>query len=201
VQFARNNFAKRGAIRLSPSTTNLTAARRWFRTAGTHLDGIVAKRTDLDYRSGTRDGMQKVKHRRTADCVVGGFRYATGKKLVGSLLLGLFNEKGLLDHVGFTSSFTVADRKKITDVVVPLKGTPGFTGRAPGGPSRWSTRRSDEWEPLKTRLVVEVEYDHFSDDRFRHGTHLLRFRSDKAPRQCTIDQVDRRKGSALRLLK
>ncbi len=200
-QFARKYFKDKDAIRLSPATTKLTAARRWFRTAGNHLDGIVAKRTDLEYRSGTRDGMQKIKHRRTADCVVGGFRYATGKKVVGSLLLGLYNYEGLLDHVGFTSSFTAADRKRITEMVIPLKGKPGFTGRAPGGPSRWSTRRSDEWEPLKTRLVVEVEYDHFSGDRFRHGAHLLHFRPDKAPRQCTIEQVDRRKGSALRLLK
>ena len=201
LQFARKYFKQKGAIRLSPATPSLAAARRWFRTAGSHLDGIVAKRTDLAYRSGKRDGMQKVKHRRTADCVVGGFRYATGKKVIGSLLLGLYNDEGLLDHVGFTSSFTVADRKKITAIVVPLKGKSGFTGRAPGGPSRWSTRRADEWEPLKARLVVEVEYDHFSGDRFRHGTHLLRFRPDKSPRQCTMDQVDRRKGSALRLLK
>jgi ATP-dependent DNA ligase len=201
-QFARKYFKAGGELRLSPATTKLAAARRWFRAAGAHLDGIVAKRLDLEYRSGTRDGMEKVKHRRTADCVVGGFRYAAAdNKQVGSLLLGLYDDEGRLNHVGFTSSFKAADRKKITQMVTRLKGKPGFTGRAPGGPSRWSTRRSDEWEPLKTRLVVEVEYDHFSGDRFRHGTHLLRWRPDKAPRQCTLEQVDRRRGSALKLLK
>jgi ATP-dependent DNA ligase len=201
-KFARKYFKGSGDIRLSPATTKLTAARRWFRAAGAHLDGIVAKRLDLEYRSGTRDGMQKVKHRRTADCVVGGFRYLEAdKKQVGSLLLGLYDDEGLLNHVGFTSSFKAADRKKISETVTPLMGKPGFTGRAPGGPSRWSTRRTDEWEPLKPRLVVEVQYDHFSGDRFRHGTHLLRWRPDKAPRQCTLEQVDRRKGSALKLLK
>jgi ATP-dependent DNA ligase len=201
-QFSRKYFKANRDIRLSPATTKLAAALRWFRAAGAHLDGIVAKRLDLEYRSGTRDGMEKVKHHRTADCVVGGFRYAAAdKKQVGSLLLGLYDDEGRLNHVGFTSSFKAADRKKITHMVAPLKGKPGFTGRAPGGPSRWSTRRSDEWEPLKTRLVVEVQYDHFSGDRFRHGTHLLRWRPDKAPRQCTLEQVDRRKGSALKLLK
>jgi ATP-dependent DNA ligase len=201
-KFARKYFKAGGDIRLSPATTKLTAARRWFGAAGAHLDGIVAKRLDLEYRSGTRDGMQKVKHRRTADCVVGGFRYlAADTKQVGSLLLGLYDDEGLLNHVGFTSSFNAADRKKISEIVTPLEGKPGFTGRAPGGPSRWSTRRTDEWEPLKTRLVVEVQYDHFSGDRFRHGTHLVRWRPDKAPRQCTLEQVDRRKGSALKLLK
>jgi ATP-dependent DNA ligase len=144
--------------------------------------------------------MQKIKHHRTADCVVGGFRYATGKKVIGSLLLGLYDDEGQLDHVGFTSGFTASERKRLVSVVAPLIGKPGFSGRAPGGPSRWSTRRTDEWEPLKPKLVVEVSYDHFSGDRFRHGTRLLRWRPDKAPRQCTFEQVDRRKGSALRLL-
>jgi ATP-dependent DNA ligase len=199
--FAKKYFKANPHIRLSPATSRLADARRWFRAAGAHLDGIVAKRLDLEYRSGTRDGMEKVKHHRTADCVVGGFRYATGKKVIGSLLLGLYDDEGLLNHVGFTSSFTAAERKRLLTVVTPLKGKPGFTGRAPGGPSRWSTRRTDEWQPLKTKLVVEVSYDHFSGDRFRHGTKLLRWRPDKAPRQCTFEQVDRRKGSALRLLK
>jgi ATP-dependent DNA ligase len=155
----------------------------------------------LPYQSDNRDGMQKVKPRRTADCVVGGFRYATGKRVVGSLLLGLFNEQGLLDHVGFTSSIKHADRAKLTARLERLIKPPGFTGNAPGGPSRWSTKRSTEWEPLKPELVVEVEYDHFTGGRFRHGTTFVRWRPDKAPRQCTLDQVGRGGEGSLKLLK
>jgi ATP-dependent DNA ligase len=145
--------------------------------------------------------MQKIKHRRTADCVVGGFRYAEGKPYVGSLLLGLFNDEGLLDHVGFTSGIKAAERAKLTALLKPLIGAPGFTGKAPGGPSRWSTKRTTEWEPLQTKLVVEVEYDHFTGGRFRHGTTLLRWRADKRPEACTLDQVAGRGGKLLRLLK
>jgi ATP-dependent DNA ligase len=120
--------------------------------------------------------------------------------VIGSLLLGLYDEEGLLHHVGFTSSFKAAEQTKITKLVEPLIQPPGFTGRAPGGPSRWSTKRSSEWQPLKTKLVVEVEYDHFTGDRFRHGTKLLRWRPDKAPRQCTLDQVKQGRGASLRIL-
>ncbi|HEX6546485.1 MAG TPA: ATP-dependent DNA ligase, partial [Bryobacteraceae bacterium] len=126
---------------------------------------------------------------RSADCVVGGFRYATGKPIVGSLLLGLYDTNGLLNHVGFTSGFAAIDRK---DLTVKLKGLiepPGFTGQAPGGPSRWSTERSAAWEPVKPVLVVEVQYDHFTGAHFRHGTKLLRWRPDKDPHQCTVKQV------------
>jgi ATP-dependent DNA ligase len=133
--------------------------------------------------------MQKVKRMRTADCVVGGFRYASGKPVVGSLLLGLYAEDGLLHHVGFTSAFAKSEKSELLAKVEPLKKPPGFTGRAPGGPSRWSTERSEQWEPLSPELVVEVQYDHFSEGRFRHGTRLLRWRPDKAPRQCLMDQV------------
>ena len=133
--------------------------------------------------------MQKVKRRRTADCVVGGFRYASRGRVVGSLLLGLYDPHGLLHHVGFTSAFSAAQRTALLERVLPLVRAPGFTGRGPGGPSRWSTERSTEWEPLAPELVVEVAYDHFTGGRFRHGAHLLRFRPDKAPRACTIDQV------------
>jgi ATP-dependent DNA ligase len=182
----------------------LAEARRWFKRVGGNLDGIVAKRLDLPYRSGLRDGMQKIKQRRTADCVVGGFRYlehAPGsRKAIGSLLLGLYDDEGRLDHVGFTSSFKSADRKKIMEIVKPYMGGAGFSGRAPGGPSRWSRRRSDEWEPLDPRLVVEIEYDHFTGGRFRHGTHLVRWRPDKAPRACTLEQVASRGAGTLKLL-
>jgi ATP-dependent DNA ligase len=173
-------------FRLSPGTTNRAAARRWL-DAGKY-EGIVAKRLDGPYLGGER-AMVKVKRRRTADCVVGGFRYATGEKRVGSLLLGLYNDEGLLDHVGFTSGFGGIDRRELTKKLEKLRGRPGFTGRAPGGPSRWSTERSAQWIPLKPKLVVEVSFDHVSDERFRHGTRLLRFRPDKAPSQCRLEQI------------
>ena len=133
--------------------------------------------------------MVKVKCLRTADCVVGGFRYATNSRLVGSLLLGLFDDAGKLDHVGFTSGIADDRREVLTRKVEALKGGPGFTGDAPGGPSRWSTERSTQWEPLKLKLVAEVQYDHVSGDRFRHGTRFLRWRPDKRPQDCTVEQL------------
>jgi ATP-dependent DNA ligase len=187
--FAEKCLAGAKGLRLSPATTNAKAARRWLAMAGGAFDGVMAKRLDLEYRSGDRTGMQKVKHLRTADCVVGGFRYASNARVVGSLLLGLYDADGLLHHVGFTSGFSAADRKRLLAKLEPLIRPPGFTGRAPGGPSRWSTSRSADWQPLAPRLVVEVRYDHFTGDRFRHGTRFLRWRPDKSPRQCTMDQV------------
>jgi ATP-dependent DNA ligase len=133
--------------------------------------------------------MEKVKLLRTADCVVGGFRYATGSRQVGSLLLGLYNDEGKLDHVGFTSSIANADRKALTKKLEQLIGPPGFSGNAPGAPSRWSTERSTQWEPLKPKLIAEVQYDHVTGDRFRHGTRFLRWRPDKKPAQCTFEQL------------
>lgn len=133
--------------------------------------------------------MIKVKRARTADCVVGGFRYATDSNLVGSLLLGLYNDAGLLDHVGFTSGLAAADKPALTRRLEALKGEPGFTGDKPGGPSRWSTERSSHWTPLRPELVVEVFFDHVSGDRFRHGTRLLRFRPGKTPGQCRLIQI------------
>jgi ATP-dependent DNA ligase len=145
--------------------------------------------------------MQKIKNYRSADCVVGGFRYNEGKKTVGSLLLGLYNAQGLLDHVGFTSSLHADEKKALTAKLEKLIAPPGFTGDRPGGPSRWSTKRSGEWQPLKPKLVVEVCYDHFSGGRFRHGTRLLRWRPDKAPKQCTIGQVKQKTADLMKLLK
>jgi ATP-dependent DNA ligase len=177
------------SLRLSPATTSRAEAERWLKRAGGgQLDGVVAKRLDEPYRSGERS-MVKVKCLRTADCVVGGFRYATGSRQVGSLLLGLFNDQGKLDHVGFTSGISDERRPAVTRKVEALKGGPGFTGDAPGGPSRWSTERSAEWEPLKLKLVAEVQYDHVSGDRFRHGTRFVRWRPDKSPRNCTFEQL------------
>jgi ATP-dependent DNA ligase len=188
-------------IRLSPVTTKVTKTKSWLTRSGGMLDGVVAKRLNVEYRSDDRTGMQKIKNYRSADCVVGGFRYGEGTTLVGSLLLGLYDKRGLLHHVGFTSAIKRDEKAKLTKKLKSLISPPGFTGRAPGGPSRWSTRRSAEWEPLKPKLVVEVCYDHFSDERFRHGTTLLRWRPDKAPRQCTLDQVKLVKGNLLALLK
>jgi ATP-dependent DNA ligase len=198
--FAEKYFAPASQIRLSPATTDYRTARRWYQSAGGTTDGVVAKRLDLPYQAGLRTGMQKIKPLRTADCVVGGFRYASGEPIVGSLLLGLYDDDGLLNHVGYLSGMSHQQRKELTPKLRKLISPPGFTGRKPGGPSRWSTKRSSEWEPLATRLVIEVEYDQITSGRFRHGTRLVRWRPDKAPRQCTFDQL-RSTGSSLRLLK
>ena len=197
--FAAKNFAGSGTVLLSPATPDESVARAWLEGRG-GLDGVIAKRVDLPYRSGDRTGMQKIKRLRTADCVVGGFRYASKSRVIGSMLLGLYDEDGFLQHVGFTSSFTDSERKALVPKLEKLIGPPGFTGQAPGGPSRWSDARSAEWEPLKPKLVVEVQYDHFSGGRFRHGTKFLRWRPDKAPRQCTMDQVEPEGASSLGLL-
>jgi ATP-dependent DNA ligase len=199
-KFATREFRRVERIAISPATRDVKTARRWFASAGKALDGIIAKRTDLEYRAHDRTGMQKVKKQRTADCVVGGFRYATRGRVVGSLLLGLYEKEGLLHHVGFTSSLPRAQRAALTRKLEKLVAPPGFTGNAPGGPSRWSTERSTEWQPLKPKLVVEVEYDHFTGGRFRHGTRLVRWRPDKAPRQCRMDQVSRLGTGSLKLL-
>lgn len=144
--------------------------------------------------------MRKIKRIRSVDCVVGGFRYGSNSKTVGSLLLGLYDDAGLLHHVGFTSNTPRADRAGVTKELEALRGGSGFTGRAPGGPSRWSTERSAEWVPLEPTLVVEVTYDHFSEGRFRHGTSFQRWRPDKTPRQCTFDQLELTGVSPLELL-
>ncbi len=181
---------RHASILLSPITRDRSTAQRWIsELAGAGFDGVVAKRADSPYTSGERTAMVKVKRIRTADCVVGGFRYSSKGNEIGSLLLGLYNDHGQLDHVGFTSSFNREQRKKLKPKIEALKGPPGFTGRAPGGPSRWATERTGEWEPLRPELVCEVAYDHFSQGRFRHGTKFLRWRPDKKPAQCTFDQV------------
>jgi ATP-dependent DNA ligase len=198
-RFAKKYFKRGARIVLSPVTKELSFARKWFHV-GVALDGVVAKRRDLTYQSGERTGMQKIKKQRTADCVVGGFRYLEKKRLVGSLLLGLYNDEGKLDHVGFTSSIQAKDRPALTKKLRKLIMPPGFTGKAPGGPSRWSTKRSTEWEPLDPKLVAEVQFDHFTGGRFRHGTRFLRWRPEKSPKDCTLTQVKRENRSALDLL-
>ena len=197
--FLKKFSAGNRMIQLSPMTKNIADAKKWFRM-GVGLDGIVAKQDDLPYQTGERTGMQKIKKLRTADCVVGGFRYLEKKPVVGSLLLGLYDRNGKLNHVGFTSSIATRDRAALTKKLKRLIKPPGFTGKAPGGLSRWSTKRSAEWEPLDPRLVAEVQFDHFTGGRFRHGTKFLRWRSDKAPTSCTMNQVARENRSALNLL-
>ncbi len=195
--FAKRALARVDGIALSPASTSRAQALRWLEGRGAALDGVMAKRRDEPYRTGERAGMVKVKNRRTADCVVGGFRRSEGSKRLGSLLLGLYDTDGLLHHVGFASSRPAGERGELERRVLALRGGTGFTGRAPGGPSRWNAR-SGEWEPVRPELVVEVEYDHVSGDRFRHGTRFLRRRPEKDPRSCLVEQI-RPRGRGLAL--
>jgi ATP-dependent DNA ligase len=198
--FAAKYIKDDSTFLLSPATERIGVAREWLTSMRGQLDGVVAKRLDLPYLPGER-AMQKIKNLKSADCVVGGFRYLAAKPVVGSLLLGLYDDDGLLQHVGFTSSIPLASRAELTKRLRQLIEPPGFTGKAPGGPSRWSAGKSTEWEPLRPELVVEVRYDHFSGDRFRHGTKFLRWRPDKAPEQCKFDQVEAAGASPLKLIR
>jgi len=191
--FAKKCFSQSPTFRLSPASSKLADAQRWLTAVG-DTDGVMAKRLDLPYQEGNREGMQKIKMHRTADCVIGGFRYgerprSAGKKLVGSLLLGLYDDAGLLHHVGFTSGIKAAEKRDLTDKLEQIRAERSFTGNAPGAPSRWSTKRSTEWIPVRPKFVVEVTYNHFSSGRFRHGTTIVRWRPDKNPRQCTMEQL------------
>jgi ATP-dependent DNA ligase len=173
---------------LSPATRDRDTALGWLKRSGGALDGVVAKRLNQPYQFGER-AMIKVKQQRSADCVVGGFRYAEKEREVGSLLLGLYDEEGLLHHVGFTSAIPAKERPALTSKLERLIESSGFTGSAPGGPSRWNTERTAQWQPLRPHLVVEVRYDQVTGRRFRHGTGFLRWRPDKDPSQCTFDQL------------
>jgi ATP-dependent DNA ligase len=174
------------ALLLSPATIDCEQAKAWLARSGGALDGVVAKRLDEPYRAGER-AMLKVKQLRSADCVVGGFRYASGKSQVGSLLLGLFGEDGKLHHVGFCPP--PGDKAELTTRLEALVESPGFTGDAPGGPSRWNRDRETSWQPLRWDLIAEVKYDQVTGHRFRHATRFLRWRPDKAPAQCRFDQL------------
>ena len=189
-RFAEKCFGKAGDIVLSPATTEFEHAKQWFDSTGVELDGIIAKRSDLPYQTGTRKGAVKVKRAKTADCVLGGFRYGANTSDIGSLLLGLYDDKGELHHVGFTSAFSAAEKKELTKKMEPYITEKSFTANIPGGPSRWNNGKESPWTPLRPELVVEVQYDHFTDGRFRHGTKILRWRPDKAPRQCKFDQLE-----------
>jgi ATP-dependent DNA ligase len=190
VDIWKKYWSKGKVVKLSPQTDSITEAMKWLHVSGWYIDGIVAKKGSDVYAPGERK-MQKYKLIRTADCVVGGFRYGNDSKEVGSLLLGLYDEHGHLNHVGFTSGIAKADKPALTNKLERLVHAPGFTGSAPGAPSRWSTERSTEWEPLLPKIVVEVSFDHVTGHRFRHGTKLIRFRPDKSPKQCTMEQLYR----------
>jgi ATP-dependent DNA ligase len=192
--FFKKQVGKNATVELSPFSEELKQAERWMHDLAAYgCDGVMAKLADEPYHSGDRDGMVKIKRMRTAECVVGGFRYATRKgNGVGSLLLGLHNDAGQLDHIGFCSSFSAAEKLKLVKTLKPLVGGEGFTGKTPGGPSRWNAfnDRSGEFEPLTPKLVCEVQYDHISNGRFRHGTKFLRWRPDKSPKQCTFEHLE-----------
>ena len=175
-------------IELSPATRDRTLALEWFKNMSMMgLDGVIAKKAEERYHTGDREAMIKIKHLKTADCVVGSFRYSGAK--IGSLLLGLYDDAGLLNFVGHTSSFSNAERNELVKSLSSLQGGTGFTGKAPEGLSRWSAKRNMDWVPLLPRLVCEVRYDYFSQNRFRHGSVFLRWRPDKDPKSCTMEQV------------
>jgi len=183
-------YADPGKLVLSPFTRKHHKAEQWLSSAGGDgLDGVICKRIDQPYADGAR-AMVKVKRLRTADCVIGGFRYESRSHQVGSLLLGLYNKEGKLDHVGFTSAIYNRDRPQLTRRLEAIRQAPGFTGKKPGGPSRWNAERSSEWEPVRPELVVEVRFDHVTGCRFRHGTSFIRWRPDKKPRQCDYEQIE-----------
>lgn len=187
------------SVRVTPATSDRGRAEEWFeRFEGAGLDGVVAKRAPEPYREGER-GWVKVKHRRTADCVVAGMRMHKDGRGVGSLLLGLYDGSGVLHHVGVASSFDARTRERLLGEVEPLRAGAGdphpwtdgtTTGRVPGGPSRWTGGRDLSWEPLRPERVAEVAYDHLQGDRFRHTTRLLRWRADRDPASCTYAQLD-----------
>jgi len=178
-------------VALTPQTSDPVEADRWFsRFEGAGLDGVVAKRAEQVYVPGERV-MVKVKHVRTADCVVGGFRLASDGGGIGSLLLGLYDDDGVLHHVGHTSSFDAAERRMLRERLRPLEGGSSFgTGRTPGGPSRWARDRDTSWVALEPSLVCEVSFDQLQGSRFRHASRLLRWRPDRSPRDCTYAQLE-----------
>ena len=189
-------------VHLSPATLDRALAEDWFRRfEGAGLDGVMAKRLDAPYRPGERT-MIKVKHTRTADCVVAGFRWHKNGPgtMIGSLLLGLYDERGKLHHVGVTAAFTNVVRKRLVEELAPLRVNAmenhpwrewaEADHRMPGGTSRWNRGKDLSWEPLRPERVVEVSYDHMQGTRFRHAAHFVRWRPDKPPQECTYDQLE-----------
>ncbi len=180
-------------LHLTPCSTDRSVAIDWFnRFEGAGLDGVIAKRADEVYQPGGRV-MLKIKHQRTVDCVVSGFRWHKDfpNEAIGSLLLGLYDDAGVLQYLGGTSSFKKAERRKLVEFLEPYRGDSGFGGgRTPGEPNRWTGKKDITWQPLRPELVCEVAFDHLQGDRFRHGATFLRWRQDKPPRHCTFEQID-----------
>ncbi len=185
-------------VHVTPATDDRAVALDWFdRFEGAGLDGVVAKPVDLPYRENER-AMVKVKHERTAECVVGGFRWHKSGPVVGSLLLGLYDAQGTLHHVGVAASFTMDRRRQLVEELAPYREGAGAdhpwhwfdAGRKPGTPSRWNAGRDLSFEPLRPELVCEVAYDHLQGDRFRHATTFRRWRPDRNPRSCTYAQLE-----------
>ena len=200
----------RPPLHITPCTTDRGLAAEWFDAfEGAGLDGVVAKPEGLPYRENERV-MLKVKHERTADCVVAGFRWHKSGGVIGSLLLGLYDDKGTLHHVGVTAAFPMAKRKELVETLAPYRenaledhpwagwatamaeapGSSATTRRMPGAQSRWNAGKDQSWEPVRPELVVEVRYDHLQGDRFRHGTTFVRFRDDRKPESCTYAQLE-----------
>ena len=186
--FAGKQFEKDGGVLLSPATIDVKQAQAWLAGSVRYFDGVIAKDARAPYAFGRRDAVAKIKRLNTIDCVAGGFRLSKDGKTIGSILLGLYDPGGLLHLVGFVGSLSAAERKRAHDLLAPLIEEPGFTGARPGGPSRWS-KDQGEWYPLRPQVVLEVQYDHVTGERFRHGARFLRWRPDKDPRQCTMDGV------------
>ncbi|HEX5275593.1 MAG TPA: ATP-dependent DNA ligase [Candidatus Rubrimentiphilum sp.] len=188
--FAARHFKRNRSLSLSPATAGIETAREWLTGGLAHFDGVIAKKLQEPYHFGDRNAVVKIKREYTADCVVGGFRLAKDGKTIASLLLGLYDDGGLLHLVGFVGSMSAAERTRAAELLKPLAGGSGFTGAQPGGPSRWGSREA-QWHPVSPKIVVEVQYDRVTGERFRHGARLLRWRPDKAPRQCTMEQMVR----------
>lgn len=181
---------------LTPATRDAAVAADWFeRFEGAGFDGVIAKPVSGTYQPGKR-AMAKIKHLRTVDCVIGGYRWAKGEEnvAIGSLLLGLYDESGVLHYVGHTSSFNASERREWAQRLQPLVSddeSVGFgQGRTPGGVSRWSSGKDTSWVRLRPELVCEVTFDYLQGERFRHASTFKRMRSDKAPRACTFDQFE-----------
>jgi ATP-dependent DNA ligase len=193
-RFAEDYLPRSGLIRVSPATRDVEEAEAWLAQSAGAFDGVVAKLLDRPYATGTRDAMVKIKRLRTADCVVGGFRATASGDGVGSLLLGLYDGHGLLQYIGFASAFGAAERRSIYERLQPLVAERSFTGHTPGGPSRWNRGKDTAWTPVEPRLVLEVGFDRVTGGRIRHGARPLRWRTDKASRSCTIDQLEAPRG-------
>lgn len=185
--FAAKYLKREESIQLSPITRDYARAEEWLRGGMAWFDGVIAKKASAPYRFGERDAVVKIKRLYTADCVVGGFRLAKDGKTIASLLLGLYEDE-LLHLVGFVGSMAADERERAGKLLKGIVEGPGFTGAQPGGESRWGSRET-EWHPVAPKIVVEVNFDHVTKRRFRHGARFVRWRPDKDPRQCTMDQL------------